>query len=766
MLGIIIGFTQSPWLAKTTFVDKKDSVPDPVTGFRKVLRMVHTYCALNNATIKSNYPMKNLEPIINDLAKDTRQYYFTSDAANGYWAVPLLAEHAYKTAFNTILGQCCYLRMGMGLLGAPHTYAMLKDITFGPIPHPAAERSLHEVVGGTQGLAFKYFFDDDYGAADDFDTLYSFLADSYFPRMSWAMLTIKPSKAEFMMPSMSPLGLEIGEHLSLDGSGKRTRGVKASLKKLSRIVEYPTPQNFEELEQFLYLTIYLKMFIPGRADQSRVLKEACTWEWIKESEVDRDWLKKSGGKVVEVPRKKQGAKKKETMGKTKSESGKKQEAKVKVRGPFQWGVRQQTAFEAMKKAVAGNVCVGNDFTRRHYLSVDTSVYGFGLVFFQLDPEVEKAMESKKNKTFPKGKEKIVHFISQRFEDTETRYTSMERICLAVLRSLEEVRWMAAQSRYPIITYANQQAMSMLLKGDNTVGRLAGWQARMAEYRLEVRHVKGGEVDIATGLASMPYDLMDVPMGRIDDWAGVSLVGSVQSKQEVEADEGGNEDETMAEAEDVSSDEMILVERIFKPVEENVIKYIVGEGICVGEMGMLVYCDGACQGNGTEESLASVGVYCGEGHVANWSGRLEGCQTNQTAELTAVLTAIVIGVRLLEANPRRKQLIIASDSEYACKGLTEWIISWRAIAFKKVKNRTLFMALDEKISELEESGIQVKLWKIPRAENMRADQLARMELVMMVDRAVERAEAPEDEGVNGDEEREEAPEDEGVAQTRN
>ena len=74
MLGLIIGFTQSPWVAKTTFVGKKDSekTRDPITGFRTSLRMVHTYCALNRVTIKSNYPMKRMEPIINRLAKGSR----------------------------------------------------------------------------------------------------------------------------------------------------------------------------------------------------------------------------------------------------------------------------------------------------------------------------------------------------------------------------------------------------------------------------------------------------------------------------------------------------------------------------------------------------------------------------------------------------------------------------------------------------------------------------------------------------------------------
>ena len=248
MLGTIIGFTQSPWVAKTTFVGKKDSeqTRDPVTGFRTSLRMVHTYCALNRATIKSNYPMKRMEPIVNGLTKASQRYYFSGDTANGYYAVPLLREHAYKTAFNSVLGQCCYLCMGMGLLGAPHTYAKLKDVTFEQIPDLCSEPSLHEVVAGINGwftktggegsediLDFRYFFDNDYGAADDFDTLYQFLGQWYFPSMAWANLTLKPPKAAFMTPSIEPLGLSVGEHVL--ASGKRVWGVRPSMGKLEKL---------------------------------------------------------------------------------------------------------------------------------------------------------------------------------------------------------------------------------------------------------------------------------------------------------------------------------------------------------------------------------------------------------------------------------------------------------------------------------------------------------------------------------------------------
>ena len=120
----VIDHSISPWCHRTKFVPKKDGD----------LRMVHVYIPINAATIPNSYPMKRIEPILNSLMLPGLKVYFQADAANGYWAVPLVPGHAYKTAFGTHMGQFHYLRMGQGLSGAPQTYTRLKDIFSGPIP--------------------------------------------------------------------------------------------------------------------------------------------------------------------------------------------------------------------------------------------------------------------------------------------------------------------------------------------------------------------------------------------------------------------------------------------------------------------------------------------------------------------------------------------------------------------------------------------------------------------------------------------------------
>lgn len=62
----IITQCESPWSARTKFPRKKNGR----------LRMVHVFCPINRATIKSNYPMKRIEPIIKAISQPHIKIHF------------------------------------------------------------------------------------------------------------------------------------------------------------------------------------------------------------------------------------------------------------------------------------------------------------------------------------------------------------------------------------------------------------------------------------------------------------------------------------------------------------------------------------------------------------------------------------------------------------------------------------------------------------------------------------------------------------------
>lgn len=191
----IIDYSVLPWCHRTKFVPKKDGD----------LRMVHVYVPINAATVSNSYPMRRMKLVLNSLMQPGLVVYFQADAANGYWAVPLAQEHAYKTAFGTHRGQYHYLRMGQGLSGAPQTYTRLKDTMAGPIPAPHSEPAL-ETLAGEEG-SFQYFMDDDFGAFKTFYDQWRFLHLGYFPRLAWGRFTLRPKKSGFFLERIRPLGL-------------------------------------------------------------------------------------------------------------------------------------------------------------------------------------------------------------------------------------------------------------------------------------------------------------------------------------------------------------------------------------------------------------------------------------------------------------------------------------------------------------------------------------------------------------------------------
>jgi ribonuclease HI len=82
----------------------------------------------------------------------------------------------------------------------------------------------------------------------------------------------------------------------------------------------------------------------------------------------------------------------------------------------------------------------------------------------------------------------------------------------------------------------------------------------------------------------------------------------------------------------------------------------------------VYTDGACSNNGMPDAKAGIGIYFGKDDACNLSEAVEGKQTNNTAELQAILrTYDIIEDSILKGN----KICIMSDSRYAIQAATTY-----------------------------------------------------------------------------------------------
>tara|TARA_Y100000591_G_scaffold329212_1_gene357323 strand:- start:659 stop:1288 length:630 start_codon:yes stop_codon:yes gene_type:complete len=82
----------------------------------------------------------------------------------------------------------------------------------------------------------------------------------------------------------------------------------------------------------------------------------------------------------------------------------------------------------------------------------------------------------------------------------------------------------------------------------------------------------------------------------------------------------------------------------------------------------VYTDGACSNNGQRGAKAGLGVYFSENDPRNCSERIDGKQTNNTAELKAIIKAAeILNREILAGFP----VNIYSDSSYAIRCCTTY-----------------------------------------------------------------------------------------------
>lgn len=112
----------------------------------------------------------------------------------------------------------------------------------------------------------------------------------------------------------------------------------------------------------------------------------------------------------------------------------------------------------------------------------------------------------------------------------------------------------------------------------------------------------------------------------------------------------------------------------------------------------IYCDGSCLGNPGKGGWAV--LVCHDGEDFSWSGG-NPATTNNQMELVAAIQAME------SVQGHEGEIEVYTDSQYVIKGITEWIIGWKAKNFKGVKNVELWKNLDTLVTGLNVKWIWVK-----------------------------------------------------------
>ena len=149
-------------------------------------------------------------------------------------------------------------------------------------------------------------------------------------------------------------------------------------------------------------------------------------------------------------------------------------------------------------------------------------------------------------------------------------------------------------------------------------------------------------------------------------------------------------------------------------------------------GIIIAVDGACRDNGSPNARAAYGVYFNIDSKFNSAGLFEeGPMTNQRAEISAAIEACMLCIRMLSTpnfDQEIKQIVIKSDSTYLVDSMVTHVAKWRLNNYtssrgRPVVNGDLLRSLDQCVIGLEEQGVDVRFWHVPRAQNKQADKLA-------------------------------------------
>lgn len=121
----------------------------------------------------------------------------------------------------------------------------------------------------------------------------------------------------------------------------------------------------------------------------------------------------------------------------------------------------------------------------------------------------------------------------------------------------------------------------------------------------------------------------------------------------------------------------------------------------------VYTDGSCQHNGKANARAGIGVYFGPEDLRNVSAPVHGKQTNNTAEVQAILRAYQLLQPDMLAYPSHRYVIV-TDSEYAIRCATTYGQRQAAAGWQMaIPNKALVRQLHATISQ----DPQVTLMKV-------------------------------------------------------
>lgn len=262
----IIEKTDSPWSSPLLLVKKQDGST----------RVCVDYRALNKVTRKNAYPLPKIDETYQFLSGS--KVFSTVDLKSGFWQTQMADEDKEKTAFTCRQGHFQWRVMPFGLCNAPATFQeMMNDI-------------LKYIID-----KFALVYLDNVIIYPKSEEEHKAHIKTLFDILKKDGLVVSEKKCQCGRSSLLFLG-----HI-MDGDG-----IKTNPEKISKIVEWPTPENISHVRGFLNLCTYYKRFITKFSTIASPLykltegspKPGTSIKWGREEEASFIGLKKALSETI------------------------------------------------------------------------------------------------------------------------------------------------------------------------------------------------------------------------------------------------------------------------------------------------------------------------------------------------------------------------------------------------------------------------------------------------------------------------------------
>jgi hypothetical protein len=237
------------------------------------IRLCVDFCNLNQLSLKDNYPLPNMEHLLQRVIGAGMMYM--RNWFSGYNQVLLKREGQLKTAFTTPWGTFMYLRMSFGLMNAGASFQREMDFAF---------RDLIQKI-------IEIYQDDLTIMSKDRKDHLSHLR-IVFERCNKYGISLNPKKSVFGIDEGKLLG-----HVASQG------GVSIDPKRVQSIKYVRPPANKKDLQSFLGKINFICRFVPNFAERikplSALLKKDVSFRWGDETNKSFEDIKNA---VSQAPR--------------------------------------------------------------------------------------------------------------------------------------------------------------------------------------------------------------------------------------------------------------------------------------------------------------------------------------------------------------------------------------------------------------------------------------------------------------------------------